>query len=417
MIRRKRKLFKASGDHSNVDWEGEWKSNLNALLTRSKEQLRPEYYRFLMKIYYDMLSDENVQSTTSIYTVLYRALLFLSWLQERGVKPEDINVDVAHEYLAWRKANGISYLSGDVRALRRIGKVLKKYDEFREIKYGKKRARIIQPDELVTREEVEKLINAFDKLLYKAQLAVMYECGLRIKEVRFLKLKDVKTEEWGFRIFIRREYTKTFEGERVVAIVEYASLLAEWLNHHPAKDNPEAFLFPSPRDPFAPQARNTFLLALKRAAKKAGVKKNVYNHLLRHSAATRIYTLLGKMRPKEFLKFFGWRDMSMLNVYEHLAFNRADEAYVAAVLNKKREEKVEEYEPQIFKCPKCGAINNINNIFCYRCGSKLKEAYVERVSETAELSELHQLINELKELMRNKEALKLLHKLSKIKVE
>ncbi len=184
---------------------------------------------------------------------------------------------------------------------------------------------------------------------YKVFYALIYETGMRLKEIRSIKLKDVEPTEWGFRIHIKPEYTKgRTRGARTVAVVEYTHLLAKRLDLHPAHDDLEAFLFPSPSNPRKPVGRNTPYVHLRKAARRVGIKnKRVYNHLLGHTRAAELYPLL---RPKEYMRLLGWDSMRMLKIYEHLAEERADIAYVETILRGQKVKR-EEYKPRNHSLP------------------------------------------------------------------
>ena len=69
-------------------------------------------------------------------------------------------------------------------------------------------------------------------------------------------------------------------------------------------------------------------LLLKKSAKKAGIKKNVYCHLLRHSQATR---LANTMTEQQLKKQFGWAgSSSQTKTYVHLSNPEIDNAVLAS---------------------------------------------------------------------------------------
>jgi len=221
-------------------WNSEWDKTIKTCMRNCRKIMKHEYYAIFEKFYLNELSNPRINSRVTIYGNLLRLKQFLLWLQHNNISINDVDSDVCKKYLAYRRTNGVKNIKDDIKTLKRLGSLLNRKLELPPMTGIQ--SRDLDPDSLITREDLEKLMKAMNNLEYKTQLAVMWECGLRLKEVRYLKLKDVKHEEWGFRLTIRREYTKTREGERVVAVVEYASLLAEWLNHHPAKDNPFQFL-------------------------------------------------------------------------------------------------------------------------------------------------------------------------------
>ncbi|MBI5229541.1 tyrosine-type recombinase/integrase, partial [Candidatus Micrarchaeota archaeon] len=95
------------------------------------------------------------------------------------------------------------------------------------------------PEELLTVEEVEKLANATTNARDKALILVLYESGCRIGELLYLKLKNVQFDNYGAVLLVNGK-----TGSRRVRIIVSVQLLGHWLQEHPDKDNPEAFLWP-----------------------------------------------------------------------------------------------------------------------------------------------------------------------------
>ncbi len=153
------------------------------------------------------------------------------------------------------------------------------------------------------------------------------------------------------------------------------------------------WLFPGKED--KPLARNTFHMALKKAAEKAGIKKRVYPHLLRHLRATELYKNLNEL---EMQFIFGWNSSKMLPIYAHLS----NEDAIRKILAIQRGERIEikEEQPKPLKCPRCGFQNNPLAKFCSQCGFVLSEDIrVNIVSYEAKIQELDRLMSEVKELL------------------
>ena len=364
--------------------------------------LLPKHVEFVKKLNTDLLSYHKISKPAPRYRILQACIRFLVWLEDQGKTIDDFSIDVAKEYIAYLKdERGVRDLRNVITMLRHLARVLKVPGVVEELKYQARKPGVKKED-LLSREEVEAIIENISNPEYKVMAAVLAETGMRLKEIRSLRLKDVEATEWGFRLHIREEYTKTEWGARTVAVVERASLLAKWLELHPCRD-PEAYLFPSPKSPYKPLGRNVLLVHLKKAAKKAGIdKKRVYNHLFRHVRATQLYTLLGRIKPKEYLRLFGWslkEGYRMLSIYEHLAEDRAEEAYVNTILGVKQKKKEEEgLELKLVKCGLCGFPNPPSSNYCGKCGTPLKEALRHRYEAEAELQLLKEKLAKLEKL-------------------
>ncbi|MFQ6052047.1 MAG: tyrosine-type recombinase/integrase [Candidatus Hydrothermarchaeota archaeon] len=93
--------------------------------------------------------------------------------------------------------------------------------------------------------------------------------------------------------------------------------LKDYLSVHPYKEDPEVYLFFT-RDPLSPVSETHLRELIYDIAKKSGIRKHVYPHLLRHSRATHLAQ--GGMNEPNLRNFFGWSPNSkMPSLYVHLA--------------------------------------------------------------------------------------------------
>src|SRR2546425_3787139 len=65
----------------------------------------------------------------------------------------------------------------------------------KQFKFGNRKMKRIAPDQLLSTDEVNALMDACNNLRDRALIAVTADTGARISEVCALKLRDVKTEE------------------------------------------------------------------------------------------------------------------------------------------------------------------------------------------------------------------------------
>ncbi len=250
------------------------------------------------------------------------------------------------------------------------------------------------PD-IFTREEVLKMIDNATHPIDRALIAALYETGCRIGELASLQNKDIHFDNYG-AIFIVNGKT----GMRRVRAIFSAPYLSAWLDVHPNKLNPNA--------PFwirmggngrtngleGTNCRQLMYPALtmriKRIAKRAGIKKRVYNHLFRHTSATEKSGILTDSMMDE---YFGWIQGSrMTRIYVHRSGKNLDEALLKAHgLVKDNTPQDKELAP--IKCPRCGTINGATGKFCYKCSAALDLVTAvnvdkERASLTMELMDL-----------------------------
>ena len=107
---------------------------------------------------------------------------------------------------------------------------------------------------------------------------------------------------------------------------------------------------------------------MKFAVQRAGLKKKVYPHLLRHSSVSYWHS---KGLPEGVLKKrFGWRPGSkMLNRYSHITDSQSDDATLKALGFENVESKC---GIQKKACPRCGTDNEFSN-YCSRCSFPLSD--------------------------------------------
>ncbi len=144
------------------------------------------------------------------------------------------------------------------------------------------------PNEVLTEDEVKRMIDAAENLRDKAMIAVLYESGTRRGEFMNLRIRDVVFDDYGAVIKVKGK-----TGERRIRLVSSVPYLLRYIDVHPQKDDPNAHLWVKMGYPGKgePVNYNTFSAQLKKIAKKAGIKKRIHMHLFRHSRAT----ILGKL--------------------------------------------------------------------------------------------------------------------------
>jgi|Deesub1362B_J571_1020462.scaffolds.fasta_scaffold00148_95 integrase/ribosomal protein L40E len=223
-----------------------------------------------------------------------------------------------------------------------------------------------KPD-VLSEDEILKMIEARDHPRDKAIIAVGYEAGLRIGELANLQIKHITWNTNGAKIKV---HGKT--GERVIPIVMAAPYLRRWVDHHPFKDDPEAFVFIGlgTKNHGKPMVYQAFRKVIRQAATKAKIKKKVYPHILRHSRATILANFLTEAQMNI---FFGWvQGSDMPAIYVHLSGRDIDNA-INKVYGIETEEEKKETKLKPQKCPRCEEMNSPTAKFCQRCGLVLDE--------------------------------------------
>lgn len=114
-------------------------------------------------------------------------------------------------------------------SIKKFYKVLNGGEEYRkEVKWIKcnfRNSDRILPEDLLTHEEVKKMIETAEHPRDKAFIAVLYDGGFRIGEIASLRMKDVVADEYGAQVIVDGK-----TGMRRVRLIASAPYLLEWLN-------------------------------------------------------------------------------------------------------------------------------------------------------------------------------------------
>jgi len=139
--------------------------------------------------------------------------------------------------------------------------------------------------EVLSREEVARLLAAVDNLKHQTALAVAYGAGLRVSEVVSLKVSDIDSQ----RMTLRIEQGKGSKDRYAMLSPVLLERLRTWWKfaHAQGKMLQGGWLFPG-LDPIDPLSTRQLNRAIHAATEAAGIDKRVSMHTLRHSFATHL---------------------------------------------------------------------------------------------------------------------------------
>lgn len=145
-------------------------------------------------------------------------------------------------------------------------------------------------------------------------LTLAYTTGLRRAEILNLTLKDIDSSRDVIRV-IQGKGNKSRE-------VPVPGLLIQQLREYYKYYHPKTYLFEGYK-PGIPYSATSIGKIVKNAAAKAGIKKDISPHILRHSFAT--HMLEKGVNLKRLQIMLGHSAMKTTSIYLHLAsFNPAD---------------------------------------------------------------------------------------------
>lgn len=132
---------------------------------------------------------------------------------------------------------------------------------------------------VLTKKETLDLINSIDNPKHKLMVELMYSAGLRLSELVNLRVRDFEfSKNYGW---VRKGKCSK---DRLFIIAEG---LKDKLKQH-IKDNCLSYTSYVFKGNKCPISQRSVQEIVKKAAKKAGIQKNVHPHTLRHSFATHL---------------------------------------------------------------------------------------------------------------------------------
>ena len=130
---------------------------------------------------------------------------------------------------------------------------------------------------VLSRQEVNELLQCTANLKQRTFLTTLYAAGLRLSEAAHLQIPDIDSDRMQLRVACGK-------GRKERHVPLSPRLLKElrvyWIEYRPSQ-----YLFPG-KTPDRPYAETSIQKAIKKSAQLAGIKKRVHPHVLRHSYAT-----------------------------------------------------------------------------------------------------------------------------------
>lgn len=131
-------------------------------------------------------------------------------------------------------------------------------------------------------DELARLFKALDNSKHKAILFTAYSAGLRVSEVTNLKIKDIDSDR--MQIFV--ESGKGKKDRYVMLSPVLLDILRAYIKQ--CRPKPQVYLFENPVGKGAAYNIRSAQKVFQMAKEKAGIKKSIGFHSLRHSFATHL---------------------------------------------------------------------------------------------------------------------------------
>jgi site-specific recombinase XerD len=172
----------------------------------------------------------------------------------------------------------------------------------------KRPRRVQKMPEVLSLDEVERMIASTANIKHRAMLTVMYSAGLRRMELLQLKPGDIDSE----RMLIKVKQGKG-KKDRYTLL---SSKALDLLRLHYRFNRPKTFLFEPNGRAGRQVGETTIEKIVKRSAERAKITKNISCHTLRHSFATHL--LEKGVNIKLIQEFLGHTSIKTTSRYLHL---------------------------------------------------------------------------------------------------
>lgn len=223
--------------------------------------------------------------------------------------PDELSVEELKKYLHYCTQDlglSVSTINQTISAFKILFQdVLGKSWEKIKIKRPRKNKHL--PD-ILSKEEMGKIIQLTANPKHKVIIAVLYSAGLRREELLNLKIRDIDSN----RMLIRVRNGKGNKSRDTLLAQNTLELLRNYYRiYHPVE-----YLFESFR-PGVPYSATSVEKVVQRASQRAGITKHIYPHSLRHAFATHL--LEQGTNLKVIQKLLGHTSLRSTMIYLHLA--------------------------------------------------------------------------------------------------
>ncbi len=237
------------------------------------------------------------------------------------------------------------------------------------------------PTDLLSEEEIRRMIEAAKTPRNKAFIAMLYDSGGRIGELLNMTKKSVNLDSYPAHILLDGK-----TGPRQIPIMFSGPYIGNYMNTIKEKPLDDALwtTYNNGKDTHRKADYATLAKVLKETAIAAGITKRIHPHLFRHSRASNYANKLTEQRLKY---YFGWTgDSKMASVYVHLSGRDIDNAILEAN-GIRPPENQGEAKLKSKVCPKCQFSQNMaTNDYCGRCSNPLDINVVEMIERNKSLA-------------------------------
>lgn len=218
-----------------------------------------------------------------------------------------LNKEILFKYTEYLKTfdKSYSFIKNSIMALMLFSElILGKRIENDYLKGIKRQAKL--PDVLSV-DEVKKIIDSIDNIKHKAIISLIYSCGLRISECINLQVSNIDSK----RMLIKIVQSKGKKDRYVQLSPKLLDLLRCYYKEYKPKDHLFQGQF---KDEYSAKS---IQVVLKRALQKCQITKKITVHSLRHSFATHLIEQGTDIRIVQ--EILGHKDIRTTQIYTHIS--------------------------------------------------------------------------------------------------
>lgn len=242
-------------------------------------------------------------SPSSIRTYLSCLASFLAYFSPTHKEPKEITTEEIKQYLLTLSstAQRKQFMGTLINFYAKVIGQTKKLDR---VPYPRKE--VILP-EIFSREEIQAIVNAIPNIKHKSLIALIYSTGMRISEPINLRLTDVHSKESAAHIRGAKGHK-----DRIVPIpANVMELLIQYYRRY----HPKEYFFEG--EGGGQYSKGSIAAIFHRACGKAGIKRHVKVHTLRHSFAT--HHIEDGTSDSVLMELLGHNNAKTLQIYKHLS--------------------------------------------------------------------------------------------------
>ena len=194
---------------------------------------------------------------------------------------------------------------GSVRAYQNTIRIFYRYHDdvgvdFNDISVFDIQDTSINPRDMLTREEIEQVRKAPEHPRDSCIVDLLLYTGMRNRALRTLRIKDVDPDEGVFYFNTDQNGLKNlYKPNAPRPLLGAVASVREWIDYHPASDNPDAYLIVGkPKygkcNPEQTVSDRTIQRVMDSIKEEANINKPLHPHMCRHnmvSASKKIYDL------------------------------------------------------------------------------------------------------------------------------